>query len=222
MTETPRRPLTWLDAFLLAVAFGLGIAWARLECPILVHIYDESNYKDPNRVHIDHSPKFLEPGSLHLVFHLLSTALAPSTWMVAMLGFRRSCSGSRSRFRLPGVAACVAASFVLLGEVAQYPVWIATIRNEIQRLVNDRGPRYVNVNALPVRRTAFGLDSLAGAIAHGMGPHAGLAVAGVLLAYQAARLPSASPCWLNRIGLGLGAFWVASTIAFLARPIGWD
>jgi hypothetical protein len=205
MPETSGRPFTRLDASVLAVAFGLGIAWAWLECPTLVPLYDGSKFLPPNRV--------------RLAFHLLSTALAPSTLMVAMLGFRRPRSGSRSRFRLPGVAACVAASLVLLGEVAQYPVWIATMRLEINHLwENTRN----NVIQMPVRRNAFGLDSLAGAVAHGMGPHAGLAVLGVLLAYRAARLPSADPCWLDRIGLGLGAFWVASTIGFLVRPIGWE
>jgi hypothetical protein len=211
MSQVPERPLTRLDASLLGIALALGIAWSWASWPILQHIY----VRGPGF----YRSKPVENPVL-LALHLASTVLTPPTWLVVVLAIRSPRPGRWRRcFRQPGVAACVGASAVLLAEVARFPVRLVTLYGELTRF---QGHVRNNIVQYPRMPDGLGYRVLVGSIAHDLGPHAGLAVLGVVLAFWSARIPTDGSSWIDRLGRVLAACWVALAIGFLVRPTGWE
>jgi hypothetical protein len=213
MTETLERRFTGLDACLLAGSLALGIGWARVSCPIVVHIY----VGDFGQSMLDLSP----PLAFFLVgLHMASIALMPPTLVLALLGFVGPREARRSSRRTIGVAACMAASAVLLAELAYFPIRMATLYGELTRIqFNTRNnivqyPR--DYPFWPPNHTS--IWSTIGAIPFDVGAHAGLAVIGVLLAFWFAKVAPTGSTWLDRLGRILGAFWVAVAVGFSVRP----
>jgi hypothetical protein len=208
MPQEQERPYTSLDAAMLTGAFALGLAWAWAANPLLDAIYGDNYFHYQPRWSI-HSP--------YISLNLFSTTLLPLTLMVVAVRLRRP--RPRLAFRQPGVAACVAASVVLLAGIARYPVRQATLFAELTRV---QGDAYTNIVQFPKHRDFSGFLSLVGAIVHGVGQSAGLAVAGVFLAYWAAQIPSTGPSWIDRLGRLLGVFWIIVALGFLATPMAWE
>jgi hypothetical protein len=143
----------------------------------------------------------------------------PPTLVVALLGFVGPRDLWRSRRRTVGEAACVAASVVLLAELAYFPIRMATLYAELTRLQGDGRNNIVQYPiAYPFwRPNRMSIWATIGAIPFDVGAHAGLAVVGVLLAFWFARIRPTNSTWLDRLGRILGAFWVAVAVGFLAR-----
>ncbi|HKI20416.1 MAG TPA: hypothetical protein VKA15_21180 [Isosphaeraceae bacterium] len=211
--DPARRRFTALDAILIICSFGIGVLWASQTVPIFIHLAANDDTGPYQLVKLTAHFSFAYHSLLlQRSLHTFAAFLAPPTFALLLLRFRRPRPPIRRCFRQPGAMACAAASMPLCLEVLNHFLNLA-IRFNTTRLTDDLATRYL----LFAPRLADA--SLPGGIAFWMGESSGWVVAGAYLALWAAGLWRSEPSWLDRTGRALAWVWIITALAFVVLPL---
>ncbi len=211
------------DAMLAIAATAIGLAWAQAEWePIQAfagHFAERPSYA---KWFLGDRPLYQLARAVIKDGLLVATAMA-CPWMVLLL-FRGRRGGGHGRFwraRRPGAVACLAATFVLIFELAHQALMpVAAIHLVLFQTEDPPHARYLGwqfdtFDSLG-NRSPMG-DPLGTALI-GMSRHAGLVVAGAWLALILAGAWRPEPSWIDRAGRTLGWFWIVAALAFIMIP----
>jgi hypothetical protein len=210
MSARPERRFTTVDALVLLAALSLGVAWMFEARTLLISFATADGLlRRPQ----DPLGGFFAP--LYFVvlrrsLHGLAAFFAPLTFALCMLRLRQPRPTLAQCLRGPGASACAVAAIVLLLEVANYFLDLASRFFDVSMLSNS-------IESYAKGMRLAGLTLLNG-LAFSIGQAPGLAVAGAYLALWSSRLWRSETTWIDRAGRALGWFWIITAVAFIVLP----
>jgi hypothetical protein len=206
----PERRFTTVDALVLLAALSLGVTWTIEARTVLISFATADGlFRGP----LPPLASLFAPLTFVVIrrsLHPLAAFFAPLTFALSILRLRQPRSSLAHCLRRPGASACAVAAIVLLLEVVNCFLDLATRFSDVCMLGNS-------IHSYANARILSGL-TLFSSIAFSIGESPGLAVAGAYLALWSSRLWRSESTWIDRAGHALGWFWIITAVAFILLP----